>query len=114
MRVTRRSTDMMTPPDEAPARKCNNNTRVDLISEADLTGRCLGQVSGDLLSIAFHQMRPNIWYNILPSEGKNDDVSCGTRQQWHHILPLLLHAGLIERVGEEIHVMQKKASSLQL
>ena len=114
MRVTRRSTDMRTPPDEVRARKRNNNTHTDLISEADLTRRCLGQVSGDLLSIAFQQMRPNIWYNVLPSEVQNDDISCGTRQQYHHILPLLLHAGLIERVGEEIHVMQKKASSLQL
>ena len=43
------------------------------------------------------RMRAHIWYSILPSEGRNDDISSGSRQRWEHLLPIIIHLGLIEK-----------------
>ena len=94
---TRRSNPANTPSQFRPPRKRNNYTPTGTISRGTEPGPCLGQLSRDLLDASFMRMRPHIWYSILPSEDGRDDISSGTRQRWEYLLPLLIHASLIQK-----------------
>ena len=94
---TRRSNSANTPSQFRPPRKRNNYTPPGTISRGTEPGPCLDQLSRDLLDASFMRMRPHIWYSILPSEDGRDDIYSGTRQRWEYLLPLLIHASLIQK-----------------
>ena len=93
---TRRSTEMKTPSQRVPSRKRYKHTPMVTPSEGNALGECVDQVSNDLLITCFSQMRPHIWYSVLPSNDGNTDISSGTRQRWDHMLPILKHIGLLQ------------------
>ena len=93
---TRRSNEMKTPSQRVPSRKRYKHTPMVTPSEGNALGECVDQVSNDLLITCFLQMRPHIWYSVLPSNDGNTDISSGTRQRWDHMLPTLKHIGLLK------------------
>ena len=93
---TRRSTEMKTPSQRVPSRKRYKHTPMVTPSEGNALGECVDQVSNDLLITCFSQMRPHIWYSVLPSNDGNTDISSGTRQRWDHMLPLLNHINQLQ------------------
>ena len=96
MRVSNRRAHSNTSLQFRPPRKRNNYPPQDTISQGQEPKPCIAQLTRDVLHASFMRMTPHIWYSVLPSEGGNDDISSGTRQQWEYLLPIFLHIGLIK------------------
>ena len=93
---TRRRARTNTPLQAPPSRKRTRKTSIVTPCEGRKLKECVSQVSRDLLTNFFLRIWPHIWYSVLPSEGGISDISGGTKQKWDHLLPLLLHIGLVE------------------
>ena len=97
MTRTRRSTSRVTSPMPVSSRKRCKYPTIDTIYQPYQMQQCIGQVSIDLLNTCLLQIRQNIWYSVVPSDNDSNNISSGTRQNWDHIYPLLIHCGLIRK-----------------
>ena len=110
MSVSLRSAALVSQPHKVFFRKRRKETPPEDILKGRLTKPFIGQVSADLLTLIFLNIRKNIWYAVLPSEEQNGDISSGARQRWYHIMRILLHTGLLEQNGDKVVVMTKNGT----
>ena len=97
MKVTRHSTGRDTSPNHDRPRKRNNHISIKTISKGSTISQCIGQVSRELLTTLFYQIRPIIQYSVVSYDAETSDISSSTRQKWELFLLLLIHTGLVRK-----------------
>ena len=99
MKVSKRRTGVISSPIRDRSRRRVNDPAIDLQSEGSPLTKCIGLVSRDLLVTSFLQIRPNIWYLVVPEKDETSDISTGMRQIWADIMSLLIYCGLIKKIA---------------
>ena len=99
MKVSKRRTGVISSPICECSRRRVNDPAIDLQSEGHSPTKCIGLVSWDLLVTSFSQIRPNIWFLVVPESDEMSDISTGTRQKWDDIMSLLIHCGLKKKIA---------------